>query len=189
MKELFEAIRAGDLSRVNALVEGDPALAIFAASIQGDAAAIEELLAGNRALVSSLVSKPSEDGWTPLHLAAFFGKQDAARMLLNKGAAVNARSTNAMQNMPLHAAAAGKHAEIARLLIDHGANVDARQHGGWTPMHAAAQNGDVPLATILVDAGADVSARAENNQRPLDLALTKGQQNMVEFLEMHGAAL
>ena len=29
----------------------------------------------------------------------------------------------------------------------------------------------------------------ENNQRPLDLALTNGQQNMVEFLETHGAAL
>ncbi len=185
MKELFEAIRAGDLSRVNALVEADPALAIFAASIQGDTAAIEELLAANRSLVTNI----SEDGWTPLHLAAFFGKQDAVRMLLNKGAAVNARSTNAMQNMPLHAAAAGRHAEVARLLIDRGASADARQHGGWTPMHAAAQNGDIPLATILVEAGADPSARAENNQRPLDLALTKGQQSMVEFLEAHGAAL
>src|SRR3984885_16048593 len=152
MKELFEAIRAGDLSRVKALVEADPALAIFAASIQGDTAGIEELLAANR----SLVSKMSEDGWTPLHLAAFFGKQDAARALLNKGAPVNARSTNAMQNMPLHAAAAGKHTEIARLLIEHGASVDARQHGGWTPMHAAAQNGDIPLAKTLGDAGADV---------------------------------
>jgi uncharacterized protein len=185
MKELFEAIRAGDLSRVNALVEADPALAIFAASMRGDTAAIEELLTANRSLVSGM----SEDGWTPLHLAAYFGKRDAARVLLNKGAAVNARSTNAMQNMPLHAAAAGKHAEIARLLIDRGASVDARQHGGWTPMHAAALTGDVPLATILVEAGADVSARAENNQRPLDLALTNGQQNMVEFLETHGAAL
>ena len=75
--------------------------------MQGDTARIEELLAANRSLVSTL----STDGWTPLHLAAFFGKTDAARLLLNKGAPVNARSTNAMQNMPLHAAAAGKHAD------------------------------------------------------------------------------
>ena len=45
MKELFEAIRAGDSSRVAELVAADPSLAIFAASIQGDTARIEELLA------------------------------------------------------------------------------------------------------------------------------------------------
>lgn len=103
MKELFEAIRAGDSQRAAALVEADPSLAIFGAAIQGDVPRIEELLAGNRSLVSAL----STDGWTPLHLAAFFGKADAARTLLNRGAEVNARSTNSMENTPLHAAAAG----------------------------------------------------------------------------------
>src|ERR1051326_573251 len=114
MKELFEAIRAGDLSRVKALVDADPSLAVFAAAIQGDAAALESLLAGNRSLASAL----SSDGWTPLHLAAFFGAEAAVRLLLNKGAVVNARSTNAMENTPLHAAAAGRHPGIVKLLLD-----------------------------------------------------------------------
>jgi uncharacterized protein len=185
MKELFEAIRAGDSSRVAALVAADPSLAIFAASIMGETSQIDELLTGNRSLVSVL----SSDGWTPLHLAAFFGKTDAARLLLNKGAQVNARSTNPMQNMPLHAAAAGKHAEIVKLLLDHGAPANARQHGGWTPLHAAAQNGDLESAKALVSNGADVKARADNNQSALDLALTKGQQAMVDYLEANGAHL
>jgi len=185
MKELFEAVRAGDLPRVAALVEADPSLAIFAASILGETEQIEKLVSSNRSLASGL----SSDGWTPLHLAAFFGKDDAARLLLNKGAQVDARSTNAMQNTPLHAAAAGKHATLVKLLIDRGANVNARQHGGWTPMHAAAQSGDVEMAKVLVAAGADVLVRAENNQTPLDLALTKGQQAMVDFLEANGAKL
>ena len=185
MKELFEAVRAGDLPRVAALVEADPSLAIFAASILGETAHIEELVSGNRSLASAL----SADGWTPLHLAAFFGKDEAARLLLNKGAPVDARSTNPMQNTPLHAAAAGKHAALVKLLIDHGANVNARQHGGWTAMHAAAQTGDIEMARVLVAAGADPQARAENNQSPLDIALTKGQQAMVDFLEANGAKL
>jgi ankyrin repeat protein len=185
MKELFEAIRAGDSSRVATLVEADPSLAIFAAAIQGDTAALEALIAGNR----SLVSVHSTDGWTPLHLAAFFGKVDAARLLLNKGAVVNARSMNAMQNMPLHAAAAGKHAEVIQLLLEHGASANARQHGGWTPLHAAAQNGDLETARTLVAGGADVLTRADNNQTALDLALTKGQQAMVDYLEANGARL
>lgn len=185
MKELFEAIRAGDSSRVAALVEADPSLAIFAASIQGDTAHLEELLAANRSLVSAL----SDDGWTPLHLAAFFGNLEAARLLLNKGAQANARSTNSMENTPLHAAAAGRHAAVVKLLLDHGASSNARQHGGWTALHAAAQNGDLEMARMLVSGGADVQARAENNQTALDLALTKGQQAMVDYLEANGATL
>lgn len=185
MKELFEAIRAGDDARVAALLAADPSLAIFAAAIQGDTAKLEELLTANR----SLISAQSTDGWTALHLAAFFGKNDAARLLLNKGAPVNARSTNAMENMPLHAAAAGRQAEMIRLLIERGATVNARQHGGWTPLHAAAQNGDLEIARALVDGGADVQARADNNQTALDLALTKAQQAMVDYLEANGARL
>jgi ankyrin repeat protein len=185
MKELFEAIRAGDSSRVAALIAADPSLQLFAAAIQGQTDKLETLLAGNRSLVASL----STDGWTPLHLAAFFGKMDAARLLLNKGADVNARSTNQMQNMPLHAAAAGHHTDVAKLLLDHGASPNARQHGGWTPLHAAAQNGDIEMAQALIAAGADVKARADNNQNAVDLALTKAHQTMVEFLEANGAGL
>jgi ankyrin repeat protein len=185
MKELFEAVRAGDQPRVKELVAADPSLAIFAASILGDTGQLDQLLTANRSLIGLL----STDGWTPLHLAAFFGQTEAAKLLLNKGAIVNAKSTNPMQNMPLHAACAGRHIEVARLLIEHGAPVNARQHGGWSPLHAAAQNGDIELAKALLAAGADVNVRAENNQMPLDLALTKGQQAMVEYLESNGAKL
>lgn len=185
MNPLYEAVRAGDAARVRAIVDADSSLAIFAAAMQGDAAALEALLAANRSLVTAV----SPDGWTALHLAAFFGGTEAVRALLNKGAAPTARSINAMANLPLHAAAAGRHNAIAKLLIDHGAPANARQHGGWTALHAAAQNGDIELAEILLDAGAEIDARADNNQCALDLALTKGQQRMVEFLEAHGAKL
>ena len=186
MHPLFEAIKAGDSSRVTALVDADPSLAnavdengqsalitakyqrkdeivhaleargatldIFSASMLGRVERIEELTTGNRSLASAL----SRDGWTPLHLAAFYGQPEAARALLDKGAVVNARSSNPMQNMPLHAAAAGQSHEIAKLLLDHGASPNARQQGGWTPLHAAAQNGDLEMARILLAGGADL---------------------------------
>jgi ankyrin repeat protein len=185
MKELFEAVRAGDVARVQSLVDADPTLAIFAASILGETDRLEPLLSGNRALITAV----STDGWTPLHLAAFFGKTDAVRLLLNKGATVTARSTNDLHNTPLHAAAAGGHSEIVKILLDHGADANARQNSGWAPLHAAALNGDLESARALVAAGADLSVRADNNQRPLDLALTKAHQSMVDFLESNGATL
>ena len=82
MQQLYQAARAGDRAQVQALIEADPALAIFAATILGDAAAMEVLLAANRSLITSV----SSDGWTPLHLAAHFGKTPVVRLLLNKGA-------------------------------------------------------------------------------------------------------
>jgi ankyrin repeat protein len=185
MKELFEAVRAGDLARVQSLVEADPTLAIFAASILGETERLEQLLGESRALATAV----SSDGWTPLHLSAFFGKAGAVRMLLNKGAPVTARSTNDLHNTPLHAAAAGGHSEVVQILLDRGANANARQHGGWAPIHSAAQNGDLESARALAAAGADLSVRADNNQRPVDLALTKARQSMVEFLEANGATL
>ena len=185
MKDLFEAVRAGDLARVEQLVAADAALAIFAAAILGDTVRLEELLAANRSLATAV----SSDGWTALHLAAYFGRLDAVRLLLNKGASVKARSTNAMENMPLHAAAAGRHAGVIKLLLEFGAPADAQQSGGWVALHAAAQNGDLESAKALIEGGANVSVRADNQQKPLDLAMLKAQHAMVEFLEAHGAAL
>ena len=219
MKALFDAIKAGDVPQVAALLDRNPALAnaadengqaalvaakyyrqdaaaellasrgatldIFSAALMGRADVIENLVAQDRSLVTLL----SRDGWTALHLAAFFGQSQAARLLLNKGAPVNARSTNAMANTPLHAAAAGGNTAIVKLLLDFGANANLLQHGGFTPLHAAAQMGDVEMARALVGAGANVSARAENQQRPIDLAMLKAHQAMVEFLESNGASL
>ncbi len=218
MSLFFDAIKAGDTSQVTALLDADPSLAnaeengqpaiftakyqrkqeiaellatrgatmdVFTAAMMGRTETLEELLTGNRSLASLI----SRDGWTALHLAAFFDAESTARILLNKGAKVNARSTNALANMPLHAAAAGRSIAVVKLLLDHGADAGAQQHSGWTPLHAAAQNGDVPMATMLVTAGADVNARADNQQRPLDLALTKSHQEMVEYLESKGARL
>jgi len=217
MKQLFEAIKSGDTAAVSALLDTDPALVdakdesglgafmfarynrqdaiakllldrgakldIFAASITGDEARLKTLLSEDPSRVSAF----SHDGWTPLHLAAFFGHTAAVKALLEAGAPVNERGKNPMANLPLHAAAAGRKVDIVILLIENGAAVNARQHGGWTALHAAAQNGDANIVHVLIGAGADVKARADNNQTALDLAMLKGNQEMVDILEHYGA--
>lgn len=218
MQPFFDAIKAGDLDQVRALLDRSPQLAdavddagasalmaasysrrddvvrllvergakidVFAAAAAGETARLRELIAADPGLAQSF----NKDGWTPLHLAAFFGRPECAKALLDAGAKVNERSTNAMHNMPLHAAAAGRGADIVRLLIERGAYVNARQQGGWAALHAAAQNGDAETARLLIAAGAEVAARADNQQTPLDMALGGGHQEIVEVLEHYGAA-
>ena len=160
-------------------------LDIFTACMSGETAVVQQMLDGNKGLVKLM----SADGWTPLHLAAFFGHPDCTATLLNAGADVKARSTNQMQNLALHAGASGRNFDVMKLLIDFGSDVNARQHGGWTALHAAAQSGDANIAELLLASGADGKARAGNNQSAMDLALTRGHQSIVDVLEKYGAAL
>jgi len=136
-----------------------------------------------------LLEARSTDGWTPLHLAAFFGWAELANVLIDRGANIESRSTNSMKNTPLHAAAAGGNTQLVDLLLKRGAKPNTTQEGGWTALHAAAQAGNRAMAETLVAHGADISQRADNNQSPLDMALLKGHQDLVEFLEQLGAKL
>lgn len=79
---------------------------------------------------ANLLSSPSPDGWTPLHLAAHFGHSSLAAYLLAIGADPLAGSSSVLANLPIHAAAAGRHAGILALLL-----AAARR---WMPRGAAA---------------------------------------------------
>lgn len=94
------------------------------------------------------------DGWTGLHLAAFFGALEAVRMLLARGADPAERSRNQMANLPIHSAAAMRQAAIVEMLLEAGSPADDEQHGGYTPMDAALQNKDQATIEVLLRHGA-----------------------------------
>jgi uncharacterized protein len=167
------------------LLSLDPKLDLFSACAAGRLRSVTDEIDRD----GSLLKAHSGDGWTPLHLAAFFGHADLANALLDRGADVNARSTNSMNNTPLHAAVAGGHLELVRLLLERGADANATQEGGWTALHAAAQSGNREMVELLLAQGGHVNARAQNNQAALDLALTKGHQEIAQLLEELGAKL
>ena len=136
-----------------------------------------------------LVTRYTRDGWTLLHLAAFFGQVDAVRLLLERGADPNAVSINEPRNTPLHAGLAGPlAAEGVRLMLDRGAEVNARQHGGFVPLHAAAARGDLALIGLLLERGADLDAATDDGRRAVDLARERGHGTAAEHLLARGAS-
>lgn len=132
---LMSALYRGHHDIVAALVDAGAEVDVFAAAALGRS---EDL---RRILDDQTVSAHSYDGWTPLHLAAFFGQLEATRLLLTHGADLHAVSRNSMANTPLHAATAGRHPEIALLLLEYGASGSALDAGGYTPREIASQNG------------------------------------------------
>ncbi len=117
----------------------------------------------------------SSDGWTPLHLACFFGRDDAVALLIDHGAPLDAHSTNATRNTPIHAALAGAtKASVVRRLVFAGADVEARGAQNITPLHLAASRGDGALCDLLISRGADPHALMEDGTTPAMLATARG---------------
>jgi uncharacterized protein len=112
----------------------------------------------------------SADGFTSLHLAAYFGGVETVRALLAAGADPDADADNPFRVRRLHSAASVGDRESVRALLEAGANPNLRQQGGYTPLHTAAHNDDAELARLLLDHGADPSLRTDDGQTAADMA-------------------
>jgi uncharacterized protein len=108
---------------------------------------------------------------------------ETARSLIEAGANVSARTTNALDNQPLHAAAAGNRTDArlasVQLLLDAGAPVNERQSGGFTPVMSAAQNGDAPVLELLLARGADPTLGDDEGRSAADHARAAGHEDLV----------
>lgn len=174
---LFAAIKSGDLDALNALLAGDPALAdtredgvsaVLVSLYHRQEGARDALLASG-AQVGPLEaaalgrldgldpSARGADGFTALHLAAFFGGADTVRALLAAGADANADAENPLQVRPLHSAVAAHDVESVRALLEAGADPNVEQQGGFTPLRGARHQGNEEMAQLLLDHGAQDS--------------------------------
>ncbi|HKM49529.1 MAG TPA: ankyrin repeat domain-containing protein [Terriglobales bacterium] len=207
----FELLQAGDAGGLRQLLEQDPA-ASEARDATGVSLLMHSLYRGRRDLAELIASKKqaldifeatslgrldrlkectrdassinsrSKDGFTALHFACFFGQPEAARLLIESGAAVDAVAANPTRVMPLHSAASARNLEAARLLLEHGAPVNARQQAGWVPIHAAAQNGDRPMVDLLLKHHADPKLANDEGKTPAMVAREKGHEALVALL-------
>jgi ankyrin repeat protein len=163
---------------LEALLAADPDMDVFDASALGHVDRLRHRLDEDPGAARALAA----DGFTALHLAAFFGKAEAARMLLEAGASVLDYGTNDFANQPLHAAAAGRHGEVCRLLLAAGADVNARQHGGYAPLHEVAASGDIELVELFLSAGADPLATTDGGRTAADVAEAAGHVDIARRL-------
>jgi uncharacterized protein len=175
---LMAALYRGQADAVALLLKSGAPLDIFSAAATGGLESLDREIARG----APAVTARAFDGWTPLHLAAFFGRYAAAERLIDAGAELSAVSANAMRNTPLHAALAGQHTEVALLLISRGADVRAVDAGGHTPLHIAAENGLIDAVRALLAAGADPHAVDAQENTPLSRAAARNRNEVVDLL-------
>jgi ankyrin repeat protein len=228
--DVIAASVSGDLQRVVALLDAEPDLvsatnmfgasAAHAAHYSGHPGIVNLLIARGRTLDlflaaelgmanelrarldldPSLANQMSPSGATALHGACYWGSAAAARVLLERGADVNALTRDSFLRIaPIGCAVATPNVpnpsddesvvlELVELLVANRANVNAQRRDGMTALHAAAYRGHLRVIETLLRAGADPDIRAHADagahasETPLDTAVTQGQTAAAEVL-------
>jgi ankyrin repeat protein len=117
---------------------------------------------------------------TPLYYTACLGLRTITRLLLDKGARVNAQGGE--YGNALQAASNGGHKQVVRMLLSAGASVNA--HGGYrsSALQAASYAGHEQVVEMLLSAGASVNAQGGDFGNALQAASFRGHEQVVTML-------
>ncbi|XP_067588058.1 ankyrin repeat and KH domain-containing protein 1 isoform X8 [Pseudorca crassidens] len=164
-------------SDINAQIETNRNTALTLACFQGRAEVVSLLLDRK-----ANVEHRAKTGLTPLMEAASGGYAEVGRVLLDKGADVNAPPVPSSRDTALTIAADKGHYKFCELLINRGAHIDVRNKKGNTPLWLASNGGHFDVVQLLVQAGADVDAADNRKITPLMSAFRKGHVKVVQYL-------
>jgi cytochrome c len=168
----------GCLIAIFVLASSAVAAPIHDAAKKGDVPAITAALEAGTDVNES-------DGWaTPLWYAARRGHEDAAKLLIARGADVNL--TTKSSGPPLLGAIERKNAILVKLLLASGADPNAALETK-SALYLAVKSGCLECVTALVDLGADVNALNQDREPPIHAAKLIGHREIADYLATHGA--
>jgi ankyrin repeat protein len=153
--DVFEACLVGDLARARVFLDKDP----------------------------NAVRDVERAGWTLLHAAAYSGNLEAVKLLISRGARIDAVANTKYKNTPIQTAMLTGQGAVARALVEAGADVNHKQWEGFTVLHDAARQGDLDLVRFFIKHGADVNARTIRGETPVISAQSHGHPEVAAELE------
>uniref|UniRef100_A0A3Q3K4T4 Uncharacterized protein n=1 Tax=Monopterus albus TaxID=43700 RepID=A0A3Q3K4T4_MONAL len=127
----------------------------------------------------------SDNGQTPLMLAAEQGSLEIVQELIRRGANVNLDDVDCWS--ALISAAKEGHVEVVKELLENSAYIEHRDMGGWTALTWGSYKGRVEVAKLLLEQGANPNTTGQYSVYPIIWAAGRGHADIVKLLLQHGA--
>ena len=169
--------RGGD---INAYIETNRNTALTLACFQGRSECVELLLQRG-----ATIEHRAKTGLTPLMEAASGGFADVGRVLIARGADINAPPVPASKDTALTIAADKGHSEFVKILLESGAFIDVKNKKGFSPLWLACHSGHKAVVKILVDAKCDVDSQDNRKVSCIVAACRRGHLEIVQYLLQH----
>ncbi|KAK5641014.1 hypothetical protein RI129_009561 [Pyrocoelia pectoralis] len=131
------------------------------------------------------VNTANIEGFTPLHVAAKYGRLPMVRLLLDKGALINTK-TRKEQLTPLHLACKYNRIQVVRELLKcGGCNADVQDIKGNTPLHYACIGNEGGIVELLLSHECDISVKNANEKTALKEAHSRMYWNVVKLFKFN----
>jgi ankyrin repeat protein len=158
----------------------------WGAAAAGDRDEVERMLGEDPGLLDRGGGAHGDE--TPLMFACERGREEVARLLIDKGADVNVQNNEGssvlwyacLQDIPA----------VVKLLVERGADPMIASNGGWTPLLAASHRGYLEVVRLLLahpSGKATVNHSNEHGQTALQVACYRGHWEFVRALLEAGA--
>ena len=94
----------------------------------------------------------NSSGWTPFHIACYWGYMDIVAVLVENDADIHAKDES--DQTPLHLSCARGHRDVVQLLFDKGVDINAKTYKGETSLDIAKRYGHQNIVELLQKHGA-----------------------------------
>ncbi|KAG8184302.1 hypothetical protein JTE90_008987 [Oedothorax gibbosus] len=167
-------------SDINAQIETNRNTALTLACFQGRNEVVGLLLDRK-----ANVEHRAKTGLTPLMEAASGGYVEVGKVLIDKGADVNAPPVPSSRDTALTIAADKGHYRFVQLLLERDAIVEVKNKKGNSPLWLAAHGGHLEVVQLLCTHNADIDSQDNRKVSCLMAAFRKGHVKVVKWMVKH----
>ncbi|NXU48435.1 ANK3 protein, partial [Turnix velox] len=117
---------------------------------------------------------------TPLHVASKRGNANMVKLLLDRGAKIDAKTRDGLT--PLHCGARSGHEQVVEMLLDRGAPILSKTKNGLSPLHMATQGDHLNCVQLLIQHNVPVDDVTNDYLTALHVAAHCGHYKVAKVL-------